>query len=133
MGQDKKKEMAAALKIALKGTGIKYTLAVRHYSTIVMNIKAAPVDFLQNYNETVGEKTAHIYPPFQPAVKYLQLNDFHYETQFTGKALEILKKIVPILHNGNGNRADAYADYSDWRWHVDVNIGKWDKPFEVIA
>jgi hypothetical protein len=98
-----------------------------------MNIKAAPVDFLQNYNEVVGEKVAHRYPPFQPAVKYLQLNQYYYQEQFTGKALEILNKIMPIFMNGNYNRADAYADYPDMNYYVYVNIGQWDKPFMVVA
>ena len=51
MNQEKKKEIADLLKSKLKGKDIKYSLGVKHHSTIVMNIQGGGVDFIGNYNE----------------------------------------------------------------------------------
>ena len=51
MTQENKKEIAAKLKTALKGVNIKYSLSVRHHSTIVMSVKSSDIDFIGNFNE----------------------------------------------------------------------------------
>ena len=45
MNQEKKAKIAAALKTVVP-KGWKYSLAVRNHSSIVMNIKSAPVDLV---------------------------------------------------------------------------------------
>ena len=54
MNQEKKKLIAQDLKEALKGVNIKYSLGVRHHSTIVMNIWESDIDF---FGEIKGEAT----------------------------------------------------------------------------
>jgi hypothetical protein len=131
MSQEKKKKIAEELKKVLKGTGIKYTLGVHNHSTIVMKIKAGPVDFIGNYIETLSQK-----PQYQRTMDtkmtYMQVNDFHYKDQFTGKALEILEKIIPTMNVGNHNRSDILTDYFDVGWYLSVNIGTWDAPYQVV-
>jgi hypothetical protein len=31
------------------------------------------------------------------------------------------------------DRSDSQSDYFDTAYYVDVNVGKWDKPYEFIA
>ena len=87
MSQEKKKEIAVEMKKALKGTGVKYTLGVKNHSTIVFNMKSAPIDFIANYNETTDL--------FE--TDYVSVNPYHFEKHFTGKALEVLKKIFKVV------------------------------------
>jgi len=131
MSQEKKKKIAEALKIAMKGTGIKYTLAVNHYSTLVMNIQSGPVDFIANAQDVADSKPRNEFnrPSVRP--KSIQVNTYWYKEHFTGKALEILEKAIPVLNTGNHDRSDIQSDYFDVGWYVNVNIGKWDKPYEV--
>ena len=133
MNQEKKKKIAAALKVAMKGTGIKYTLAVNNYSTLVMNIKSGPVDFAQNHRETVKDqpKYAHYRENKSPLPKSMQVNTYWYQEHFSGQALEILQKAIPVLNTGNHDRSDIQSDYFDVGWYVNVNIGQWNKPYEV--
>lgn len=135
MSQEKKKQIAAALKIAMKGTGIKYTLAVNHYSTLVMNIKSGPVDFIENAARVATQKMIQRPDQLQYVVDHkrghLQVNTYWYKEHFTGQALAILEKAIPVLNTGNHDRSDIQSDYFDVGWYVNVNIGQWNKPYVV--
>ncbi len=50
MSQEKKKALAPAIKAVLKKYGIKGSIAVRHHSTLVVNLKSGPVDFVNSVN-----------------------------------------------------------------------------------
>lgn len=126
MSQERKRGIAAQLKQALAGTGLKYTLAVRNHSTLVCTVKAAPVDFIANYNETLEGRNG------VRATTYLDVNPYYYHEQFTGRARELVCAIMECLHNGNHDRSDAMTDYFDVGWYVDLNFGRYDKPFVVL-
>lgn len=133
MSQEHKKKIAAELKKAMAGTGVRYTLAVQHHSAIVMNIQSAPVDFIANATEVALRKRndMRVYDASQPRPTSLQVNPYWYQEHFTGKCLEILEKILPVLNRGNHNRSDILSDYHDVGWYVYVNVGQWNKPFQV--
>ena len=46
VSQEKKKELAPGIKAVLKKYGMKGTLAVRHHSSLVCNIKRGKLDIL---------------------------------------------------------------------------------------
>jgi len=131
MNQEKKKQIAAALKIAMRGTGVKYSLAVNHHSSIVMNIKSGPVDFIANMEDVSKSKPRpdHFGPYVRP--KAIQVNTYWYKEHFTGQALAILEKAIPVLNTGNHDRSDIQSDYFDVGFYVNVNIGQWNKPYVV--
>jgi hypothetical protein len=33
------------------------------------------------------------------------------------------------MNAGNHNNSDVQSDYFDVGWYIDVNIGKWNKPY----
>ena len=49
--QERKKAMAPKIKEILKKYGLKGSLAVRHHSTVVLNIRSGEIDFITNFNE----------------------------------------------------------------------------------
>ena len=51
MSQSLKKELAPAIKAVLKKYNVKGTIAVRHHSTLVVNIKEGALDFIGEANE----------------------------------------------------------------------------------
>ena len=136
MNQERKARISGLLKEALKGEGMKYTISVRNFSTIVMKISAAPIDFIQNSRET-----RKITPRFDvhgvPIVdtrEYLDVNPYwNLSEAFSGKALDVVKKCLTCLNDGNHDRSDSQSDYFDVGWYVDLRIGEYDKPFKVIA
>ena len=128
MSQEKKKELAPAIKAVLKKYKVKGSLAVDNYSTLVLNIKSSPLDMIGEYSP----KRDYYTPEEKAKVTNIQVNTYWYKEKYTGKTLEFLSEVIPLMNIGNHDRSDIMTDYFDVGWYVDVNIGKWDKPYEVI-
>lgn len=129
MNQDRKAKLASNVKPILKKYGIKGTLSTDR-SGIALNIKSASIDFIANYNETVSAQPGG-FRNGSPAEKYMSVNRYWFQEQFSGKAKKFLTEVMKALNEGNHNRSDSQTDYFDVGWYVSVNIGKWNKPFVV--
>jgi len=114
VSKEKKARIADALKEVMP-KGWKYSLAVRNHSTIVLTISKAPVQLLKD-----GET-------------YTQLNHYYLDTRFEGELLETFLKIRAALDTDNFDNSDHMSDYHHVGHYVSMNIGKWDKPFQVAA
>ena len=132
MNQARKAVIKANLDKALKGTGVKYSLKCSNLS-ITCTIKSAPVDFIANSNETCGADFYQTSRGFQTnTTGYDQVNHYHYRDHYSGKAKELMTKIVTAIYSGDYyDRSDAQTDYFDTAYYAHINIGKWDKPFVV--
>ena len=133
MNQEKKAVIKTNLDKALKGTGVKYSLSVRSHMTIVCTVKSAPIDLIDNYNKTVANRPGGFRNGYSIEENTcLDVNPYWYKEHFSGKALELVDKIVKAMYTANYyDNSDAMTDYFDTAYYVDVNIGKWNKPFEV--
>lgn len=130
MNQEKKALIKTELDKVLKPAGVKYSLGVRHHSTIVLNIKSGPVDFIGNYNSVMTPEHLHYNPHREPVTKdYIDVNTHWYKEHFTGEVLELLAKIVTALNLNNHDNSDIMTDYFDVGHYVDVNIGRYDQPY----
>ena len=138
MSQEKKAKIAPVVKSILKKYGVKGSLAVRHHSTLVLNIKSGPIDFVENFIET-DNKVLHGNKMSQDQIDYIRknqsvdVNTYWFKEHFSGKALSFLKEVFTAMNEGNHDRSDIMTDYFDVGWYVDVNIGKWNKPYEVVG
>jgi hypothetical protein len=139
MNQEKKAKIVSALKPLMKKYGVKGTFAVNNHSTIVFNIKSGPIDFVENYIQTDFEKPyAKHFTEDQVAYirknKSIDVNPYWYHEHFTGKAKEFLTQVFAAMKSANWyDNSDAMTDYFDTAYYVDVNIGKWNKPYEVTV
>jgi len=136
MSQEKKAKLAPAIKAVLKKYGVKGSLAVNNHSTLVLNVKSGPIDFVENYIQTdidkpYGQKMATDQVNYLRKQQALDVNVYWYKEHFSGKALKFLEEIVPLMNTGNHDRSDAQVDYFDVGWYIDVNIGRWNKPYQV--
>ena len=130
MSQDRKSELAPAIKAVLKKYGVKGSLAVRNHSTLVLNIKSGPIDFIGNLNKVCAVAPgADRYGAYRPAVGSIDVNPYHYRDHFDGKALAFLSAVMPVMNTGNHDNSDIQSDYFDIGWYIDVNIGAWNKPY----
>lgn len=132
MSQDKKKQIAPVVKKILAKYGVKGSLAVHNHSTLVLNIKSGSIDFINNYNETVGQRPGG-HRLGNPATDHLDVNPYWYHDHFSGVAKSFLTEIMVAMNNGNHDRSDVQSDYFDVGWYVDVNVGKWNKPYVLEA
>jgi hypothetical protein len=130
VSQELKAKIAPKIKAILAKNGLKGTLAVRNHSTLVLNIKSGKIDFIKNFNETV--QTQYGQPVrFTPATDSIDVNPYHFRSHFSGKAKQALEQLIAAMNNGNHDNSDIQTDYFDVGWYVDVNIGKWNKPYEL--
>ena len=129
MSQEKKAKIAPVVKSILKRYGMKGSLAVSNHSTLVLNIKSGSLDFICNFNETV-EARPGAFRLGGPAKDALQINNYWYQEHFSDKVIrKFLDEVLAAMNNGNHDRSNAQIDYFDVGWYVDVNIGKWNKPY----
>jgi len=123
IGQQKKAEIAADLKKTIPKSW-KWSLAVRHHSTLVLTISAADVDLIGTLNEkcktNIGDRN------------YWQLNVYRLKDSFDASEeviADLFGEIKGVMMKGNHDNSDPMTDYFDVGWYVDINIGKWGKPF----
>jgi hypothetical protein len=128
--QERKAKMAPGIKAICKKYNVKASLAVRHHSTVCLNIKQGAIDFIGNSNK-VSEARAHG-REWRKAEKSIDVNPYWYQEHFDGKALKFLQEVFAVLNGGNHDNSDVQTDYFDVGWYVDVNVGQWDKPYALV-
>lgn len=134
MSQEKKASIAPAVKAICKKYGVKASLAVRNHSVLCLNIKSGPIDFVGNVNRVIESQPGGFRNgrPADPIKQHLSINPYWYKEHFDGKALAFLSEVLPALNVGNHDRSDIQSDYFDVGWYVDVNVGAWDKPYQIV-
>jgi hypothetical protein len=133
MSQEKKAKIAPKVKAILKRYAVKGSLAVRNHSTLVLNIKSGTLDFIKDYNETVAARPGG-FRLGEPAEGYLDINRYWYDEHFSNKVIKkFLGEVLAVMNEGNHDNSDSQTDYFDVGWYVDVNIGKWNRPYQLIV
>jgi hypothetical protein len=139
MSQEKKAKIAPQVKAVLAKYKVKGSLAVRNHSSLVLNLKSGSIDLIENYIET-DNKTFHGKKMSQDQIDYirskksLDVNPYWFKEHFSGKSLDFLKEIFVAMKGADWyDNSDAQTDYFDTAYYVDVNIGKWNKPYTVEA
>lgn len=118
VNQEKKAKIAAAIK-AVMPAGFRYTLAVRNYSTIVLTVRSAPVNLLQDFVGQDGKQCT-----------YGSYNVYHFEQGFSDQVVcDMLRPVLDALNLDNHDRSDIQSDYFDVGHYVDFCVGQWNKPF----
>jgi hypothetical protein len=126
-----KAQIAPAIKAICKKYNIKATLAIKHHSALDMNISAGSIDFIGNYNALVA--TDYTGRKERIDCEYMQVNQYHLASSFTGRALDFLNEVNVALNVLNHDNSDIMTDYFDVGYYVHINIGKWDKPYVCTA
>lgn len=111
MNQERKNELAPAIKAVLKKYNVKASISVRHHSTLVVTIAEAP---------------------FEVSSDYIQVNEYHIDRNYTGEVAKFLIELRDAMMTGNHNRSDLMTDYFDVGWYVSINFGRWDKPYRQL-
>lgn len=127
--QERKAKMAPSIKAICKKYNVKASLAVRNHSTVCLNIKQGAIDFIGNCNK-VSEARAYG-REWRKAEESLDVNPYHYQDHFDGKALKFLDEVFAALNDGNHDHSDIMTDYFNVGWYVDVNVGQWNKPYTL--
>jgi hypothetical protein len=130
VSQELKAALAPELRAICKKYKVKASVAVRHHSTLVLNISQGEIDFIGNSNKVSEARACG--REWRVAEKSIDVNPYWYQEHFDGVALEFLQEIFAVMNKGNHDRSDIQTDYFDVGWYVDVNVGRWDKPYALV-
>lgn len=133
ISQADKAKINTNLKPILKKYGVKGTLSIRNHSTIVLTLKSGKIDFIANSNKVCGASHYQVSRGFTPNTSgYEQVNTYWYQDHYDGKAKAFIKEALAALKSaGWYDESDAMTDYFNTAYYIDINIGKWDKPYIV--
>lgn len=142
MNQTKKKELAPNIKKVLKKYGMKGTLGVNNYSTLVLNISAGELDLIgaaNRRNKEFAERRGESYYENEGSmsVNHYWSGEWMREVG-EEKIANFYDEIVDAM-NGEGaaiknhDNSDPMTDYFDVGWYLDINVGRWNKPFVLTA
>jgi hypothetical protein len=135
--QEMKKELAPAVNAVLKKYGVKATLAVHNHLSFVVNIKSSKHDFLGVFQACNDEEAERRGIKKCNIGTYLQISEYHVADQMRSQGREDLACFFEELISAmKGNRwfdkSDIQSDYFHIAYYLDINIGKWNKPYELI-
>ncbi len=139
MNQERKAKIATALKPILSKFGVKGSLSVRNHSTIVLTLKSGKIDFIENFIKTdadsiVGRKMAQDQIDYLRKNQSMDVNPYWFQEHFSGDAKSFLTEAFKALKSADWyDESDAMTDYFNIAYYVDVNVGKWDKPYIVTV
>lgn len=132
VSQELKSKLSPAIKAVCKKYGIRASIAVRNHMTLCLNVKSGSIDFIGNSNRVCGNDFYQVARGFKPNTSgYDQVNPYHFQNHYDGDAQAFLTEVLAIMNDGNWDKSDIQTDYFNVGWYVDVNIGKWDKPYIV--
>ena len=137
VSQELKSKLSPTIKAICKKYKVKASIAVRHHSTLVLNVKSGKIDFIENYIKTDADKVvankmsadtiAHIRKN-----QSLDVNTYWAHEHYSGKAKQFLTEMISAMKGPDFfDHTDAQSDYFHCSHYIDINIGKWDKPYIV--
>ena len=120
-----------------KTYGVTATVSGSNSSAITVTIRKGVIDFLANHVETVKRDSTNNKNHVDNAQFYANrghftINKYYIDKQFSGVALDFLENLLSILKQGHYDNSDIMTDYFDCAWYIDIKIGEWDKPYELI-
>lgn len=128
VSKEKKAKIAAQLKQVMPKDW-KYSLAVRHHSTIVCTIYSAPIDLIAMAHKNIDSNDGYSVQASERG--YYDVNQYYLDRHFEGKILQTFREILRALNTDNHDRSDIMTDYHDVGHYVDLNLGRYDRPFVV--
>lgn len=127
------KEDIKAIRDKLKKEFPNLKLSVKSYNSnsgIDIDILAGNIDFFNLLSKECD------WSPYQIERRYIQVNEYRVEEAYLGEAKDALSKILSICKSQKAcydrNFNDPGADYGDMTYFLNISIGRWDKPYELV-
>jgi len=142
VSQEMKKDLAPQIKAVLKKYGLKGSIGVRHHSSLVVNIKSGILDLVGASNRhRIEEAKRRGNEPYID--NYIQVNENYVSDWMKAigesKIAKFYDELVAAMKGVGSqsvewyNNSDIMTDYFDRAYYIDINVGQWNKPYEVTA
>lgn len=120
VSQEMKKEIAPAIKAVLKKYNMKGSIAVRHHSSLVCNIKSGPLDI-------IGALPVSEYGPRD----YIQVNEHWIKENYDdATVVAFLTELKDAMRGPDFfDESDIMTDYFHVSHYISMNVGTFSKPY----
>ena len=131
MNQERKAQLAPGIKAVFAKYGVKGSIGVRHHSSLVVNIKSGALDFISEanrFNQAYAERTGQ---RFYPVTGYYQANPYKGADEYSDPTIgEFFKELSAAMRGDLWyDNSDIMTDYFDTAYYLDINVGRWDRPY----
>jgi len=138
MNQERKNERAPTIKAILKKYGMKGSISVQNYSTLVVTLKEGKIDLIGNANKYNEKRAEYDGRDAYTVDGYYQVNQYYAaeHARFIDEETEatLVEELTADMYGSDYyNNSDAMTDYFDTSHYISINCGKWDKPYEFTA
>lgn len=116
MSQELKKKLSIGIKEVFKKHGVKGSISVRHYSTLVVKVKSGVIDF--GLNER-GYTTISRASDKMNSQERIFVED-------------MILAMNEVGDQKNHDNSDCYTDYFDVGWYTSLEIGSYDQHYLFI-
>jgi hypothetical protein len=134
ISQVEKKELAPSIKAVLKKYGVKGSIGINHHSSLVVNLKEGKLDFIGEANKKNKATCERQGMPYHPITgDYYQANSY-YAMEDEGNVGKFMGELVTAMKGDRWfDKSDIMTDYFHTAYYLDINVGKWDKPYVYTA
>ena len=116
VSKETKAELAPVIKGVLAKYGVKGTIKVNNYSTLVVTLRKVPAKLFTPKEIALGD-----------------VNVYKIDMFFEGRAKKFLNELLAAMKGDKWfDKTDAMIDYFHTAWYNDIKIGEWNKPVEMI-
>jgi hypothetical protein len=113
VSQAMKAKLAPTIKSVLKKYKVKGSISVRNHMSLVVTLKEGAVNFGKDYAD---------------------VNTYYIDDHYAGRARSLLNELKAAMEGPEFFcEDDAMTDYFHRSHYIDIDIGKWDKPYVYVA
>ena len=130
-------EEVAAIRKELKKELPEYKFSVtkhHHSSVTVAFMKGPAFAEFQSRDRYTGEFKDDVIEGHEQLNHYWAMDFYGEKNGALIKKVEKIIKTAPVKAGGREwyDKSDAMTDYFDTAYYMNIHVGKWDKPYEVV-
>ena len=130
-------EEVAAIRKELKKELPEYKFSVtkhHHSSVTVAFMKGPAFAEFQSRDRYTGEFKDDVIEGHEQLNHYWAMDFYGEKNGALIKKVEKIIKTAPVKAGGREwyDKSDAMTDYFDTAFYMNIHVGKWDKPYEVV-
>lgn len=136
ISQERKAKIVPAIKAVMKEFGFAprdFSVAVDNGSSLVVNIWKGPIDFIGIANEENRELAERRGDRYYEIDGNYQVNPYYAadSKNITGKFFG--KLVAAMKSDGWYDNSDVMTDYFDVDYYIDINVGRWNRPYVLTV
>lgn len=135
ISQTEKKELSPAIKAVLKKYGVKGTIAIRDHSTLVVNLSEGKLDLIGDANAYRASRRRISDTHFCYNIEgYYDVNVYYASKQTVDPVIsKFFEELISAMKGTEWfDESDSMTDYFHTAYYLDINVGRWDKPYVFI-